>query len=114
MCESTMNYDINCFTCSMKFNATAARWCDCGSTSTIVCTHCGSCFCKAPLPYKRGVWKNAPRALRENPRRFGAQLVGLPAPVAVADERPAVLVVDDDEAMRALVMCVVEHLGYRA
>jgi CheY-like chemotaxis protein len=109
------SYNVKCFDCSSSFDVTKAEWCDCiGESSTLCCPHCGSCFCKTPASFKRRVWEQAPRELREDPRRFGAKLVGLPHPVVSRGHQPVVLVVDDDESMRALVLCVVEHLGYRA
>jgi CheY-like chemotaxis protein len=76
------------------------------------------------MPYKRRLWGEAPRELREDVRRFrvqigaqiGAQISvhGTPESTSPDDgPEPVVLVVDDDEAMRSLVACYAEHLGYR-
>ena len=61
------------------------------------------------------MWSDATREYRENPRRFRMHPDGA---LAAADmprggRRPVVLIVDDDEAMRSLVACVVEAIGYR-
>jgi len=115
-------YSTKCHSCGDVFDALAARWCDCVvPLRTVVCTHCGSCFCRAPLPYKRGFWSGAPRQLQQNPRRFLVQLTGAPAlavaahshAITAASRRPMVLVVDDDEPMKSIVACFVEQLGYR-
>lgn len=107
-------YEVKCFNCATKFDASTAAWCDCDrATATWVCANCGSCFCSAPIPYKRSVLEGAPRALRESRQRFGRQLVQLPPRDLREGRAPAVLVIDDDEAMRSFMVCLVEHLGYR-
>jgi len=107
----------NCFKCNFLFNPEKSEWCSClHSLRTLRCPSCQSCFCSAPLPYKRRFWTAAPRNLREHPERFFMQ-IGPPAthierqPIEL---RPAVLIVDDDEAMRSIVACFVEQLGYSA
>jgi len=115
-------YSAKCHSCGKGFDALAAAWCDCVvPLRTLVCRHCSSCFCRAPLPYKRRFWSGAPRKLQQNPRRFMVQLAGAPAlavashsqQITAASHRPLVLVVDDDEPMKSLVACFVEQLGYR-
>jgi len=107
-------YEIQCNCCGAEFDALAARWCNCGrEIRSLVCTRCNNCFCSAPAPYRRRFWERAPRALRESPQRF-RQVMLMSGPEGEAtDERPTVLVIDDDEAMRSLVACYVEQLGYR-
>ena len=116
-----VTYTTKCHFCAEKFDALSARWCDCvAPLRTLQCPHCHSCFCHAPLPYKRKFWANAPVLLRQDARRFYVQLSGSPAaaihertiPPAGA-RRPLVLIVDDDESMKSLVACWVEQLGYR-
>ena len=112
-------YMTTCHSCGERFDATGARWCECvAPLRTLRCSHCDNCFCRAPLPYKRRFWANAPAALRQDPRRFFVQLHNTPAfagdrlpPLGV--RRPIALVVDDDEAMKSLVACYTEQLGYR-
>jgi CheY-like chemotaxis protein len=113
-----MTYILRCHKCETKFDAMTAEWCDCFSTTaSLVCARCGACFCSAPAPYRRAAWESAPRELRESPHRFRVQVarVDCITPHAHADDHrgPIVLVVDDDESMRSLVACVIEHLGYR-
>jgi CheY-like chemotaxis protein len=113
-----MTYTLKCHKCKINFNALAAAWCSCFSkTASLVCAQCGACFCSAPAPFRRTAWESAPRALRESPQRFRvpvARVDRLIPCVESADHRgPIVLVVDDDESMRSLVACVIEHLGYR-
>jgi CheY-like chemotaxis protein len=113
-----MIYMLRCHKCKMPFDAMQAKWCACFSaTASLICANCGECFCHAPAPYRHETWEKAPRSLRENPERFRVPVarVDLVVPHAeTADDRgPIVLVVDDDESMRSLVACVIEHLGYR-
>jgi hypothetical protein len=57
-------YTIACATCRGAFDAAAAEWCSCLVTErTLVCPHCGSCFCKASTSYKSHFWSGAPRSL---------------------------------------------------
>jgi CheY-like chemotaxis protein len=113
-----MTYMLKCHKCKLSFDALRATWCSCFSaTASLVCPKCGACFCKAPAPYRHEAWGNAPRRLRESPQRFRVPVarVDLAVPHADASDHrgPIVLVVDDDESMRSLVACVIEHLGYR-
>jgi CheY-like chemotaxis protein len=107
-----MSYQLKCHKCGSKFEGTAAQWCRCDSaTASLVCDQCGDCFCSAPAPYRAAAWVRAPRDLRESPERFRLQHT---SPPPVTSRHPVVLIVDDDEAMRSLVACVVQELGYRA
>jgi len=112
-------YMTTCHSCGERFDAMGARWCECvAPLRTLRCSHCRDCFCRAPLPYKRRFWAKAPAALRQDSRRFFVQLHNTPAfagdrlrPLGV--RRATALVVDDDEAMKSLVACYTEQLGYR-
>ncbi len=113
-----MTYTLRCHKCNAQFDTLAARWCNCFSaTASLVCANCGACFCTAPAPYRRSAWEKAPRELRENPHRFRVPVARidllLPRTEPAEHRGPLVLVVDDDESMRSLVACVLEHLGYR-
>jgi CheY-like chemotaxis protein len=107
----------NCHKCNSPFNAETAAWCNCiHPQRTLRCPNCNTCFCVAPVAYRRRFWDNAPQHLREHPNRFYMQF-GAPATHIdrrPAEHRPTVLIVDDDEAMRSLVACFVEQLGYSA
>lgn len=113
----TVEYRVRCFHCTNGFDAMQARWCHCGhSLRTLVCPLCERCFCAAPMPFKRRFWDAAPRELAREPRRFGSTVPA--ASLAVVERRatpeaPLVLIVDDDEAFRSLISCVVGNLGYR-
>jgi len=107
----------NCYKCQSLFDPESASWCHCDvPLRTLRCATCGNCFCSAPMPYKRQFWAGVPRHLRESPYRFRTQLG---TPVTPFDRRPmesrpVLLIVDDDEAMRSIVACFVEQLGYSA
>jgi CheY-like chemotaxis protein len=101
-----------CFHCYAKFDDANLKWCDCvRPLRTLVCPSCHRCFCTAPLPYKRAFWDAASRSLKEAPERFSHDAA--PAYPAAGTLAPAVLVVDDDEAIRSLVACRIRQLGYR-
>ncbi len=114
-------YVASCWKCGEKFNAATASWCSCDrNMRTLECLHCGSCFCQAPSVYQQRFWKDAPKSLCENPRRFALTARNVVAsgldhdrvPNAAPSPRPHVLIVDDDEAMRSLAVCYVEQMGY--
>jgi CheY-like chemotaxis protein len=117
MCHEGNAMTVKYFKCDAPFGAETAPWCNCDQPlRTLRCATCGSCFCAAPMPYKRRFWDDAPQELRENPNRFFARF-GAPATHIErrpSNIRPLVLIVDDDEAMRSLVACYVEQLGYNA
>jgi CheY-like chemotaxis protein len=109
---------VTCRGCGGTFDACFAEWCACERRSrTLRCTACGACFCSAPQRYQQSFWARAPLTLREDPHRFRIEenevLTALPAKPPV-QRPPTVLVVDDDEEMRSLVVSLVEHLGYGA
>lgn len=109
-----MIYMLSCHKCRFLFDAALASWCNCPSaTASLRCAKCGACFCSAPAPYRRKAWTEAPRELRESPRRFRMPAEPAVAPVTkLTGRRPTVVIVDDDEAMRSFVACVIENLGY--
>jgi CheY-like chemotaxis protein len=113
-------YSVHCAACAEKFDASSASWCSCaGKLATLKCPHCAACFCQAPFSYKQKFWSDAPKALRENSRRFRiyttADVVSPTeaAPVPSSGVRPHVLIVDDEEPIRSLAACYVEQMGYR-
>lgn len=104
-----------CIKCDWMFDVDEAEWCDCAAAQrTLRCPMCQACFCSAPLPYKRRFWEKAPRRIRESPHRFVKQFEAPAVHVdrSPAGKRPTLLIVDDDEAMRSLVACFAEQLGY--
>src|SRR5258706_4701246 len=111
-----MGYMLTCHKCRFPFDAATASWCGCPSaTASLVCGKCGACFCNALASYRRKAWTEAPGELRESPHRFRLQTQppSRNAEVPSPSKRPVVLIVDDDEAMRAFAACVIENLGYR-
>ena len=119
--SSTFTYAARCVNCDERFDAMGARWCDCVTPlRTLQCPSCRNCFCRAPFPYKRKFWSDAPRQLSQDPRRFYVQFGATVSKAAVpigrgyAKRRPVILVVDDDESMRSYVASYVEQLGYRS
>src|SRR5947209_1135652 len=118
MSEKPESYIVLCVHCNAAFNAMTADWCGCNvPMRSVRCKNCGQCLCTARPSQKNKFWVEAPLSLRQNRHRFGAappvfEAFG-PSPVEVRSDGPAVVVVDDDEAMRSLVACFVEQLGYR-
>jgi CheY-like chemotaxis protein len=110
----TDTYEVCCFNCQQTFDATHAEWCSCvGRDNTLVCTHCGGCFCKAPAAYRERFWIDAPPSLFErkmigSKRNLGARMNPAPAEV----KRPLILLVEDDENVQLIVRTVVSNMGY--
>ena len=116
------SYVVACWKCPEKFNAAESVWCGCdGKLRTLECPHCKSCFCQAPLAYKRRFWNDAPKTLREHSSRFRIPTRNAVASSADATgtleansaRRPHVLIVDDEEPIRSLAACFVEQMGYK-
>src|SRR5205085_9752333 len=64
----TTSYMTACNACGENFDSLHTRWGEClVPLRTLKCAHCESCFCQAPLPYKRSFWMNAPLELRQDP-----------------------------------------------
>ncbi len=111
---SNDEYEVQCFTCLVAFNAVDSDWCSClAKERTLVCTNCLSCFCKAPPAYKEKFWVEAPPRLFERKSADARRQGGLAANPALADvKRPLVLTVEDDEEIQAIVQRVCANLGY--
>jgi len=108
---------VKCNRCETTYEPLSAEWCSCDrATRSLLCPVCRTCFCDAPAAFRRLFWSAAPAALRQHPRRFSADKVAFPTAVRsreVAENAPVVVIADDDEAIRSLVACYVESLGYR-
>jgi CheY-like chemotaxis protein len=108
------SYEVCCFNCQNTFDATRAEWCTCvGRDQTVVCTHCGGCFCKSPAAYKERFWMDAPPSLFErkmlgSKRHHGDRANPVPADV----KRPLILLVEDDENVQLIVKTVVTTMGF--
>lgn len=114
MSETAAAYEARCHQCRASFDALTADWCTCIATErTLVCPRCGSCFCKAPLAYKRSFWTGAPKALWD--RKFSEHHGGpvpRPNPDPADVERPLVLLVDDERDIQRVASQTIESLGY--
>ena len=120
--ETTPNpaesYLVPCNGCTSAFNAVEAQWCECDvPMRNVRCPSCGQCLCAARSSAKNAFWSHAPRSLRQDRRRFGVAdplfRNAKPPGAGQTADAPVVVVVDDDEAMRSLVACFVQQLGYR-
>jgi CheY-like chemotaxis protein len=107
-------YEVCCFNCEQNFDATHGEWCRCvGRDNTVVCTHCGGCFCKAPAPYKERFWIDAPPSLFERKMIGSKRSLSTRANPPVNDvKRPLILLVEDDENVQLIVRTVVTTMGY--
>ncbi|MGH9419178.1 MAG: response regulator, partial [Thermoanaerobaculia bacterium] len=107
-------YEVACSTCGDMFDAVKAAWCDHSANggNTLVCEHCGNCFCKAP-EYRERFWANAPALLFEMKMINSAREVR-PEPNPPADRvrRPLIMLLENDEATQLLVRTVASTLGY--
>src|SRR5436309_13677055 len=105
------------FHCHAAIDIFDARWCDCVvRESSIVCPHCSTCFCKAPVEYKTGFWREAPASLvRERIRslRKDAAHTAESGESQAASNAPLVLVVDDSRAVRSAARITLEEAGYQ-
>ncbi|HKR64497.1 MAG TPA: response regulator, partial [Thermoanaerobaculia bacterium] len=110
----TSGYEVDCFNCHHRFDATSAEWCHCvGRDNTLVCPKCNGCFCKAPASYKERFWIDAPPSLFERKMIGSKRSLGSrsnPAPAEV--KRPLILLVEDDENVQLIVRTVVTNMGY--
>jgi CheY-like chemotaxis protein len=115
--QQPTNEKMTCYRCQTAYDARQASWCACERIArSLICPACRSCFCEAPVPYRRAYWSTVPAEVRQDPRRFAAGGSGLPAAVTVREASPTapvIVIADDDEALRSLVACYVESLGYR-
>jgi CheY-like chemotaxis protein len=107
-------YEVCCFNCEQTFDATHSDWCRCvGRDNTVVCAHCGGCFCKAPAPYKERFWIDAPPSLFERKMIGSKRAISTRANPPVTDvKRPLILLVEDDENVQLIVRTVVSSMGY--
>ncbi|MBI2568382.1 MAG: response regulator [Candidatus Schekmanbacteria bacterium] len=107
-------YLVKCYRCCVEYDAADAEWCRCiVSTNTLVCPHCGECFCESNAQFKQRFWALAPQYLWE--RRWQERHrrpVGdeLPPPDRIG--RPLVLIIDDDKHVLQSARRGIEHLGY--
>jgi CheY-like chemotaxis protein len=104
-------YEVACFTCGDMFDAANAEWCA-DADSTLICEHCGNCFCDAP-EYRQRFWADAPAVLFER-----KMIVAMRDPATASNpprdavNRPLIALLENDEAVQLLVKTVVSTLGY--
>ncbi len=107
---------VRCASCFQNFDAMEAAFCEClAAERTVVCPHCGRCFCKASIGYKRQFWTGAPRelSLRKQAEHAAPRPVATPGPVDPATlKRPLVLLVEDEPGIAMVATRVIEGLGY--
>ncbi len=109
--ETATSYTVTCSSCSKEFDALAEPWCEClYKDRTIRCPHCGKCFCTAPLSVKHRFWVDAPAAMWERKRAERSRF-SFENPPAETLTRPFVLVVDDEDEIRAVAVRAVQELG---
>jgi len=105
------SYVLACPSCGVVSDAALALWCDCLTKErTPRCTSCGRCLCKLGVEQRRRFWGGAPPSMHT--RRRSEMRQHSPA-VAVATKAPLVLLVDDDEEIRAIGSHVISRLGFR-
>jgi CheY-like chemotaxis protein len=104
-------YDVACVNCGDMFDAANANWCA-DSGSTLVCEHCGKCFCKAP-EYRQRFWADAPAVLFERKMIAAMRDPSTASNLPLSDvKRPLIALLENDEAIQLLVKTVVSALGY--
>src|SRR5438270_7166271 len=107
-------FALDCASCGTRYDALRAEWCLCiVKERTLLCPHCGECFCRSEIGYKRSVWMSAPEALwarKQRAAREQSELFENPRPEDV--RRPLVLVVDDDHDIRALTTHLINGWGF--
>jgi CheY-like chemotaxis protein len=109
-------YIVACFGCRQPFDALPAAWCAClTSRRSLVCPHCGICFCRAPQSFKPKLWEGAPQDLWDRAAAEHRHAEELPANADVDSvPRPLVLVVDDDKEIVRIAIAGITRLGYHA
>lgn len=105
-------YEVACFNCGDMFDAAQAEWCSCADgDNTLLCEHCGYCFCSA-TQYRHRFWAGAPADLLERKVVGTTRDVALSNPLPAGVRRPLVLLVEPDQAVRLMARTVTSALGY--
>jgi CheY-like chemotaxis protein len=104
-------YNVACPSCASVSDVSRTPWCGClGKDRTPLCANCGSCFCRIPLATRLAFWVAAPPSLHERRRLEARNGFG---GVAVDEKAPLVMLVDDDEEIRAVGSHIIGRLGFR-
>lgn len=112
MFEPVSRNSYRCYHCHEVNDAAHIEWCLCtGGDHTLVCARCGKCFCDAPAPVRNDFWRVATPELVAHRRDHRNTRELAPAAAAVP-MRPAVLLVDDDPIVHAVVTRVLAASGF--
>jgi CheY-like chemotaxis protein len=108
------SYRVKCASCRQEFEALDTAICAClVAEPTVVCNNCHACSCKAPYPWKKAFWADAPESLWDRKmevlrRRRPAK--ERPEPSAVG--RPLVLLVENNHAVQRAAGRVIGAHGF--
>jgi CheY-like chemotaxis protein/DNA-directed RNA polymerase subunit RPC12/RpoP len=106
-------YPFICVACGRVFDAAVQPWCECITDNpTLVCPHCGACFCQAEKEILQGFWREAPPALWKRKLLKRIEITPPPSEKGNPLRRPLILVADDNEDTRLVAFRVLEELGY--
>lgn len=107
-------FEITCLSCGDLFDACQASWCECITDNpTLVCPHCGHCFCDHGVENRKAFWSKAPATLwRKRLQRGYRSESEPPLPEGNPIRRPLILVVDDEHDTRLIAFRVLQSLGY--
>jgi CheY-like chemotaxis protein len=115
-CESGTGLNghmVECHRCNAEFDATAASWCSClVKDRSVECPECGGCLCSATAALRDAFWLAAPADLHTRRRALRAEARSFRNPDAEGIRHPLVLVVEDDEHVRALAAHAVKSMRY--
>jgi CheY-like chemotaxis protein len=108
---STGAYKVACPSCAAVSDVSLTPWCEClGKDRTPLCANCGACFCGISPAQRLAFWSAAPPSLHERRRLEARNGLG---EVPVDEKAPLVMLVDDDEEIRAVGAHILGRLGFR-
>lgn len=101
-----------CHHCEAVNDDAHVEWCLCtGGDHTLVCAHCRKCFCDAPAAVRQDFWRVATPELVAR-RRSHRNTRELALAAEAVPLRPAILLVDDDPIVHAVVTRVLAGSGF--
>jgi CheY-like chemotaxis protein len=107
----TDSCNVACPSCASVSDVSLTPWCGClGKDRTPLCANCGQCFCRIPVAARLAFWIAAPPSLHERRRLEARNESG---GVAVDAKARLVMLVDDDEEIRAVGSHIFGRLGFR-
>jgi CheY-like chemotaxis protein len=102
---------VRCSRCTKTFDGMTAEWCRCVTRMVSpVCPACHFCMCKEPPFAVSAFWRSVGPELRA---RREAEVARRAASAARGAGRATVLIVDDDEEIRAIAAYAVGEMGFR-